>query len=796
MLLFELGESLRKYENIDDLAEAITKRTAEYLHASRCLLSEIDLTHNASVTRRGYSPNFPLTPGSYPLSNWNPSTIRDMTQGKSVIIFNAETDPRTASTFETAHRPNGLVALVSIPLMQEGRWVGAFTVSDHKPRVWTPREITLIQVIAERAWLWYKHIDLIDKLRVLNIDLQQRVEERTRELSLTTEKERSLFNAIPDLIFELSREGVYLSYKGDLTNLHITPDFFIGKNISDVLPKDAGLLGQTMLQRVLATRSLQQEEYSYSSNGHERHYEIRMVPVGKDRALALVRDITESTIQKNQLREINTLFKLSPDMLCTAGPDGHFLRMNPSFKILGYTEEELRAQPFIAFVHPDDVKKTLEQTNKLRQGFPTSYFENRYRCKDGSYRWLAWTSISDEHGTLYAIARDMTQRKFEEERYRNIIENVPAAIWDEDLTSITHTLDRLKNDGVTDIRTYLIARPDLLDSLLHQMKIIDVNTPSLKMFQAETKDQFIAFIHDIFLQQTRALFIEKCVCLVNHQSQYSSTLATKTLQGTPLKLMAFIAFINEGAKTRGIITMMDITARELLRSNQELQRFAHVASHELRAPLRAIDHLTTWLEEDLNEILTPKTREKMKILRQRVDRMNHLITDLLEYASISNDVQHTEEIVDVNRLISEAINLSNIPQGFVVETQCNIPPIKTAQLPLKRAFMNLISNAIKHHDKKKGHIVISAQNKGKEIEFCISDDGPGIPAKFHTKVFEMFQMIKPRDKTEGSGIGLALVKSMVNDMGGSIMVESHGRGTTFRFTLPNHVEHPTELILH
>ena len=221
--------------------------------------------------------------------------------------------------------------------------------------------------------------------------------------------------------------------------------------------------------------------------------------------------------------------------------------------------------------------------------------------------------------------------------------------------------------------------------------------------------------------------------------------------------------------------------RELERANRELQQFAYVASHDLRAPLRAVNAISEWLEEDLDGVLTETTREQMRLLRGRVRRMDCLLTDLLEYARAARGEQRVEE-VDVHELVLEVIELSNIPPGFVVEADFHIAPFRTAKLPLKRVFMNLVGNAIKHHDRTEGRVTISAHDRGTDIEFGVSDDGPGIPPQFQSKAFQMFQTLKSRDVVEGSGMGLALVTKLVEAAGGSITLHSEGRGATFLFT--------------
>jgi signal transduction histidine kinase len=234
--------------------------------------------------------------------------------------------------------------------------------------------------------------------------------------------------------------------------------------------------------------------------------------------------------------------------------------------------------------------------------------------------------------------------------------------------------------------------------------------------------------------------------------------------------------------------------KELERANHELEQFAYVASHDLRAPLRAIDSLSAWLEEDLGDVLKGEQREQMRLLRGRVHRMDRLLTDLLDYAR-EGKADHGGEKVDVGQLISEVIDLSNLPKGFVVETKGQVPPFTTRKVLLQRIFMNLISNAIKHHDKEVGRIEVTVRDGGAAFEFLVADDGPGIPAQFQAKAFQMFQTLKARDVTEGSGMGLALVKKIVETAGGTIALDSNGRGATFRFTWPKVQSGATECVL-
>lgn len=224
---------------------------------------------------------------------------------------------------------------------------------------------------------------------------------------------------------------------------------------------------------------------------------------------------------------------------------------------------------------------------------------------------------------------------------------------------------------------------------------------------------------------------------------------------------------------------------EAERKAQYLEQFAYVTSHDLKAPLRAVSNLAEWIEEDLDEKLDDVSREQLALLRDRVHRMHDLIEGLLEYSRVGGSTS-SESYVDVRELLVEIIDSLSPPDGFSIKIKGDMPTIYVDRLQLGQIFSNLISNSLKHHGGRKGKIRIRSNNLGDNYEFSVCDNGQGIAPEYHDKIFLMFQSLESSDFENSTGIGLALVKKIVEEHGGTIRVESAEKeGACFYFTWPN-----------
>ncbi len=242
-----------------------------------------------------------------------------------------------------------------------------------------------------------------------------------------------------------------------------------------------------------------------------------------------------------------------------------------------------------------------------------------------------------------------------------------------------------------------------------------------------------------------------------------------------------------------ILVYLDITDKKALelqkerllsqlgKSNDELQEYAHIVSHDLKSPLRSINALLSWLKEDNQDKFDNVSNQNIALIETTLEKMDQLISDVLDYSSIgSEDKEETN--VDLNILVSDLIGFLYKPDHVEIEVVNNLPVIMGDRTKLQQLFQNLMSNAIKFIDKEKGFVKINAEDIGTHFRFSIEDNGIGIDEKHHAKIFKVFQSINKRE--DSTGIGLSIVKKIVDLHQGEIWLNSKlNEGTTFFFTL-------------
>jgi light-regulated signal transduction histidine kinase (bacteriophytochrome) len=220
--------------------------------------------------------------------------------------------------------------------------------------------------------------------------------------------------------------------------------------------------------------------------------------------------------------------------------------------------------------------------------------------------------------------------------------------------------------------------------------------------------------------------------------------------------------------------------RTLERKNEELDRFAYVVSHDLKAPLRGIENLSYCMEEDYGDAMPLQVKSYFSLMRGRIHRLENMIKGILELSRVGRH-KNPVEPVNIGLMLQEIVEMLSPDPEMQVVIQPEMPVIKTEKLPLQQVFINLIGNSIKYHHQKNGRVLITCEEKADHYEFSVKDIEP----KYHEKIFIIFQTLKERDAFESTGVGLAIVKKILDDKKCTIKVISDiGNGATFVFTWP------------
>jgi PAS domain S-box-containing protein len=538
--------------------------------------------------------------------------------------------------------------------------------------------------------------------------------------------------------------------------------------------------------------------------GGKQLYVESTVTVLKDQAgepagmLAVIRDVTA---QKQA--EAALVHAHQRTLLAEAAAHGFIYEWNlqtgavtrsPNmYQMLGYRREELAGDlpSWRALIHPDDFPG-VDATGLTQIMDVKEYsFEYRLRHRAGHYLYDWDKGIVDRDAAgqpvrLVGITMDISERKQLEQELYEIKERFRLAM-DMVHLSIVETDKELRYTWIYNPYPDLTVQ-DLIGRRVDEPFSPGGEVPYLHILpevlvtgigrRTEFSRTFADGLHtyETIIEPTRAASGQIVGLTIVAMDVTQRKQAEEELQRLTRELQEFNKTLEERVAER---------TAELQRSNRELDRFAYIASHDLKAPLRAIDHLAAWIAEDSTGTLSPVSQEHLVKLRGRVKRLEGLLDALLHYSRAGRR-RHPSQWLDTAAVVQDVAELLNPPDGFQVVVKGDLPRVCCEQAPFETLLRNLIENAIKHHDRPyEGKVTVSAATRGDFVEFHVHDNGPGIAPQYHARIFEVFQTLKPRDDVEGSGMGLAIAKKTVESAGGEIWVESSvGKGATFCFTWP------------
>lgn len=489
--------------------------------------------------------------------------------------------------------------------------------------------------------------------------------------------------------------------------------------------------------------------------------------------------------------EYQALFQLAGVGISAADPDGHILRVNAKLcELLGYSAEELQRMTFVDFTHPDDREPSWDKLHALYEGrIPEMETEKRYLRRDGSTIWAALnaTVVRNPDGSprySVAVIRDVTARveyeqalRAEEEKLRLVTENIRDVFWMStpgvgQMIYISPGYERIWGRSCESLyrtpRSFLDAiHPEDKPRVFAGLKEHAEGRWNFE-YRIVRGDGGIRWIRD------RGFPIYGD----DGQLRFLTGVATDCTGQKEAELRADEA-----------LALARERSRDLERANRYLEQFAAAASHDLKAPLRAIGQLAAWVEEDTGPELPAQAREHLDRIQARIAHMNQLVDDLLTYARAGQKLGPAAT-VDVDALVRQQWESVAAAPGFRLHLAEHLPRFDTQATPLAQVFHNLLGNAVKHHDRSDGNVWVDCRDEGERYRFQVADDGPGIAPHEQQRVFDIFY-IGDRRSPDSTGLGLALVKKLVEDCGGEIGVGPRdGGGCCFKFSWPKRCPAP------
>ena len=485
----------------------------------------------------------------------------------------------------------------------------------------------------------------------------------------------------------------------------------------------------------------------------------------------------EEQAHTQDLEIYKKFFTVSSDMICVVGLDGRFQRVNPAFEqVTGYTEEEIKQKNFLNLVHPDDVERVLQATSSLKSQGLLPSFTNRYQCKDGSYRWLTWHSHLLEGTNLaYASARDVTDRVVaeeelsrSEEKFRLLAENMADVV-------ILHQIDATIDYVSPSVKRILGYSPS---------ELIGMN-PYEGLIHPEDAKVIRNGIHqEILITQGRLRTVECRVCQKDGTYVWFES-TFKAVRDQQQQVVAIVTSSRDISDRKREEERSREFEQRLLVSNEELENFAYVASHDLQEPLRVISSFLQVLQRRYQDQLDERAGQFIDYAVDGANRMKKLITDLLAYSRVNSLFQERQS-VDLNIVLGQ---IEEDLQLLITKTKTTLhyeplPTVYANESLMYRVFLNLISNGIKFRSEHPPRIDIVAEQQEGAWQFEVSDNGIGIEAEYSEAVFDIFTRLNGH-KYEGTGMGLSIVKKVIENYQGTVRLDSRvGEGTTFCFTLP------------
>jgi PAS domain S-box-containing protein len=487
----------------------------------------------------------------------------------------------------------------------------------------------------------------------------------------------------------------------------------------------------------------------------------------------------------------------------------------------GYTREELRGQPVEVLI--PEAKRSGHRAHRAAylvdpEARPMGGNRDLFaRRKDGSEFQveIGLNPVMTADGVrVFAGISDISERKAHEaelesaarsleasrERYRHLFETSAVAHWEQDLSDLRTAVREILDGGVSDIREHVLTNPNVARDLAKKVRVLNANEEALQLFAIPAGHDLAGALRRILIDPTPGVFAEELAAIAQGDCHFERECEVVTLNGAARTVVFSLRFPPRDASYGSILlSIVDVTERkesearlrcalkELERSSLDLEQFAYVASHDLQEPLRKLISFSQLLEDDAGDRLPEVARRDLSFIIEASHRMRALIQALLEFGR-AGSAELNRTLFPLGTALDRAMeSLSDRIRTLGAQIHCDpMPEVRGDEALLSLVFQNLVGNALKFVDELQvPRIRVGSRREGAFWRIEVADNGIGIDPQYHERIFVPFKRLNGRTHYEGSGIGLAICKRIVERHGGAIWVESAmGQGAAVVCLLP------------
>ncbi|MCU7497457.1 MAG: PAS domain S-box protein [Ignavibacteria bacterium] len=664
----------------------------------------------------------------------------------------------------------------------------------------------------------------------------KKIRSSTDALVISENKYRTLLEQASDSIILADKYAKIIEANSTTSQLlGYKKDEIINRSFKDFFPPGDLEAQPLRYDEILSGEIIRSDRRFVHKSGRIIDVEITAKMLMEGIVQAIIRDVSlrkeiEDRLRKSE-EQYRLLFRENPHPMWVY--DQATLRFlavnNAAIEAYGFSQDEFLSMT-IKNIRPIEDIPDLEDNIALT-GRKDSQHSGPWRHlkKSGQVIFVEILSNNITFGSKEArlvLANDITEKKAalealqdSEKRFRSLFEYSPISIWEEDFSIIKNHIDLLKTTGVTDFKDYLEMYPDEIRQSIEMVRVLDVNEATLELFEAEKKEDITGAFPRIAEEEDYRVQRESIIAISEGKTKFEIDSVLRTLKGkevhthirwnvaegfeqTYAKVLVTIEDITELKKTEEALRISNHElnklneeleervkkrTEQLEAANKELEAFSYSVSHDLKAPLRAIDGFSQILLDDFGPEFNPEAKRFLNIISKNAGQMEQLIEDLLAFSKIYNR-EKNEVLINMNSLVA------SITEQFIKDNSGRKILFTIRELPestgdrpmLQQVWINLVSNAVKFtKDRDEALIEIGGEKRGNEVVYYIKDNGTGFNMEYAYKLFGVFQRLHPSSEFEGTGVGLAIVQRILRRHEGNIWAEAEaGKGATFYFSLP------------